>query len=74
MSYNQHSVDEAHYQLRVKGHIAGDWFASLCEVRVLWEDDGATRIVARLPDQAALHGLLARVRDLGLTLLSVERG
>ena len=62
----------ARYEIRVDGVLDGrwaDWFGGL-KVK----DDGSqTIIVGRLADQPALHGLLARIRDLGLCLLSVRR-
>lgn len=73
MADKQSGIDEERYQLLVVGHIASHWFTALCDVQTIWDDDGVTRLVAQLPDQAALHGLLARIRDLGLILLSVER-
>lgn len=61
------------YEIRVRGHLDTCWahrFEGFC---VTQEEDGTTRLVGRIPDQAALHGLLMRVRDLGLTLLAVSR-
>ncbi len=61
------------YQIRVRGHLGprwADWFAGLT---VTPEDNGDTLLTGPVVDQAALHGLLRRVRDLGLTLLSVVR-
>ena len=60
------------YQIRIHGHLArqwADWFGGLT---ITLEDNGDT-LVTGPADQAALHGLLARVRDLGLPLLSVIR-
>ncbi len=74
MQYEDSSPDSGHYVIRVAGHVAHHWFTEGHELSVRWEADGATLFAGVLPDQAALHGLLARIRDLGLTLLSVERG
>jgi hypothetical protein len=60
-----------YYEIKVKGHLDprwSDWFAGL-ELTHLEEDE--TLLSGPLPDQAALHGLLERVRDLNLTLVSV---
>ncbi len=59
------------YEIRVQGELTprwSCWFADLC-VRA---DGGETVIVGPVDDQAALHGLLARIRDLGLPLLAVR--
>jgi hypothetical protein len=61
------------YEIRVKGHLDTlwlDWFESLI---LTHEADGTSTLAGPLADQAALYGLLNRVRDLGLTLLSVHR-
>lgn len=73
MQYEDSSPDSGRYAIRVAGHVAHHWFTEGHELSVRWEADGATLLAGVLPDQAALHGLLARIRDLGLTLLSVER-
>jgi len=60
------------YQIRVKGHIDPrwtDWFGGLT---ITLEDSGNTSIAGLVADQAALHGLLRKVRDLGTVLLSVN--
>jgi hypothetical protein len=61
------------YDIRIKGHLDGrwsDWFDGLSFTHA---SDGTTIIHGPVADQAALHGLLARVRDLGLQLISVTR-
>jgi GTPase len=61
----------AHYALRIEGHLDehwSTWFGGLTLVR---EDDGTTTLRGVVTDQAELHGLLAKVRDLGATLISV---
>lgn len=59
------------YQIRVKGHLGpqwADWFEGLT---LMLEENGDTLLTGPVVDQAALHGLLRKVRDLSLTLLSV---
>ena len=61
------------YQIRIEGHLPpqwADWFGDATITRV---DDGSTLLTCSIVDQAALHGLLKKVRDLGLPLLSVNR-
>jgi hypothetical protein len=63
----------ADYQIKVKGRLGSqwsDWFGGMAV-----ESEGAvTTLTGRVSDQSALHGLLIRVRDLGLPLISVKRG
>lgn len=63
-----------YYEIKIKGHLDpywSDWFAGLKLTHLEGEE---TLISGQLPDQAALHGLLERVRDLNLTLISVTSG
>jgi hypothetical protein len=61
------------YQIRIKGHLDpgwADWFGGLT---ITLEDDGETLLTGPVVDQAALHGLLRKVRDLGMPLISAVR-
>jgi hypothetical protein len=61
------------YHIRLKGHLDRqwtDWFEGLA---ITLEDNGETLLTGPVVDQAALHGLLKKVRDLGMPLLSVNR-
>ncbi len=60
------------YEIRIKGHLADQWAAWL-DGELLQVDDGTTLVRAQVRDQAALHGLLTKVRDLGLPLVSVAQ-
>lgn len=69
----RNAAGPAYYEIRIAGHLGpewGDWFDGLT---VRAEPDGATVLAGLVPDQAALHGHLARLRDLALPLLSVRR-
>lgn len=61
------------YRIRVSGSLDQGWSTWFDDFAVDAEADGTSVLTGCLPDQAALHGLLARVRDLGLEIVSVER-
>jgi hypothetical protein len=63
--------DTGGYEIRTQGHISASWSAWFEGTTVVHEADGTTLIRCPGLDQAALHGLLAKVRDLGLSLISV---
>jgi hypothetical protein len=60
----------AGYVLRVSGHLDPHW-AAIFGLALAHEADGTTTLTGAVADQAALHGNLARIRDLGVTLISV---
>ena len=61
------------YEIRLKGHLETRWVEWFEGLSLSHEDDGTTLIRGPVIDQAALHGLLRKVRDLGLPLISVMR-
>ena len=61
------------YELRVKGHLRDRWSERLGGLTVRRLDDGTTVLSGPIVDQAALYGLINRLRDLGLPLLSMNR-
>jgi hypothetical protein len=61
-----------HYEIRVAGHLAADWSDWFEGLDVCQEPNGQTVLSGPL-DQAALHGVLAKVRDLGLVLVAVNQ-
>jgi hypothetical protein len=60
------------YRVRLKGQLDQQWADWFGDVTITLEEDGNTLLVCQVIDQAALHGLLKRVRDLGLPLLSIN--
>ncbi|MEQ8671861.1 MAG: hypothetical protein RLP44_05305 [Aggregatilineales bacterium] len=70
---NEQHHEPGHYEIRIKGHLDkkwADWFEGLT---ITLEDNGETLLSGTVVDQAALHGLLKKIRDLGLLLISVNR-
>jgi hypothetical protein len=61
------------YQIRIKGHLGRKWKAWFEGLSITLEDNGDTLITGPVVDQAALHGLVKKVRDLGLPLITVNR-
>jgi hypothetical protein len=59
------------YQIRLKGHLGQQWAASFEGLTLTLEENGDTLLTGPVVDQAALHGLLRKVRDLALPLLAV---
>ena len=59
------------YQIRIKGHLGRQWTAWFGGLSITLEDNGDTLLTGPVVDQAALHGLLRKVRDLGMPLLAV---
>jgi hypothetical protein len=69
-----HIQDEpATYEIRLKGHLTDRWAEWFGEVIIGLDEDGTTRLTCPDIDQAALYGLLKKVRSLGMPLLSVNR-
>ena len=60
------------YQIRLKGHLDSQWTDWFGGLTVTLEEDGDTLLTGPVVDQAALYGLLKKIRDLGLPLLSVN--
>ena len=61
----------ATYEIRVAGHLDDHWSATLGDLTLVRLDDGTTSLTGPIVDQAQLHGVLARIRDLGVPLLTL---
>ena len=77
MAHDQHlpstdSGESAVYQIRIKGQLGAQWGAWFGGMTITQTANGETLITGLVADQAALYGLLRKVRDLGLPLLSVS--
>jgi hypothetical protein len=60
-----------YYQIKLKGHLASHWSAWFDDMTISNEANGEAVLVGPLADQAALHGVLMKIRDLGLPLLAI---
>ena len=60
------------YQIRIRGHLSARWTVWFEGVTITLEEGGDTLLTSEIVDQAALYGLLKKVRDLGMPLLSVN--
>ena len=69
----KHVEPPTYYEIRVQGVLDARWSAWFDGLRITSDEAGQTIIAGPLVDQPALHGLLAKVRDLGLPLLSVRQ-
>jgi hypothetical protein len=61
------------YRIRVQGHLRLEWSEWFDDMTITLEENGDTTLSGLVADQPALHGLLIKVRDLGLTLISVSQ-
>jgi hypothetical protein len=68
-----HPPDPERYQIRLKGHLGARWAARFDGMTLTTRADGTTLLEGPVADQAALHGLLRTLHDLGLPLLSVTQ-
>lgn len=61
------------YEIRIQGHLGSQWADWFGVLTVRLEENGETLLIGTLVDQSALHGLLRKVRDLGMPLISLNR-
>ena len=73
MSQTSDSKGPVVYEIRIAGHLPAQWSAWFEGLAVALEPDGSTRLSGPVIDQAALYGLLRKVRDTGLTLIAVNQ-
>jgi hypothetical protein len=74
MSHNKTDPREPMvYQIRIRGHLDSQWADWFEGLTITLEEDGDTLLTGPVIDQAALHGLLKKVRDFGMTLVSVNQ-
>ena len=66
------SIESRVYQIRVRSHLGSDWTDWFEGLTITLEEDGDTLLTGPVVDQAALHGLLKKVRDLGIFLVSIN--
>lgn len=74
---DKQTFDESHnrhqrYEIRLKGHLDEQWAQWFEGLTITQEDNGETLLAGQMIDQAALHGLLTKVRDLGIPLVSLS--
>ena len=65
--------EPATYEIRLQGHLDTRWASQLAVTSLAHQSDGTTLLHLAVADQSALHGLLQRIRDLGLLLIAVSR-
>ena len=71
-TFDEKQNQQPRYEIRLKGHLEARWTKWFDGLTITLEENGSTLLSGPLADQAALHGILKKVRDLGLTLLSVN--
>jgi hypothetical protein len=72
LNHNSDPVQPQVYQIRIKGQLDTGWTDWFEGMAITQEDNGVTVLTGPVIDQSALHGLLKKVRDLGMPLLSVN--
>jgi hypothetical protein len=65
--------ESKNYEIRIKGHIEEYWSEWLGDLYISREEQGNSLLAGRVADQAALHGILTQIRDMGLTLISLNQ-
>jgi len=73
MAEEQNKPAHVKYEIKLKGHLDTKWSEWLYDMAITHENDGTTTLYGPLPDQAALHNILLKIRDLNLTLINVHK-
>ena len=73
MSASKNKPTSDIYTIKIKGHLEDHWLDWFEGLTFIYESDGTTMLQGPLPDQAALHGVLEKIRDLNLKLISVDQ-
>jgi hypothetical protein len=73
LNVNNNSSQPIVYEIKMKGHLGRQWTDWFEGLTITLEENGETLVTGPVADQAALHGLLKKVRDLGMPLVSVIR-
>ncbi len=66
-------MKEMTYTITLRGHLPASWSDWFEGMELVQHDDGTTQLTGTALDQSALHGILRKIRDLGLTLISLEQ-
>ncbi|MCA9885514.1 MAG: hypothetical protein KC708_21200 [Anaerolineae bacterium] len=72
MANTQNQAQPTQYHIRLQGHLDSEWVDWFGGATITLLDNGTTLLICQIVDQPALHGLLRRIRDLGLHLISVN--
>lgn len=72
-SFEEKSDQRRYYEIRLKGQLDSQWTDWFEGLTITLQDEGDTLLTGPLADQAALHGLLKKIRDIGLPLVSINR-
>jgi hypothetical protein len=72
MSPQSYPSQPTFYQIKIKGHLGSQWSGWFEGMQITLEDNGVTKLSGPVVDDAELHGILKKVRDLGMPLLSVN--
>ena len=65
--------EPGHYEIRIKGHLDDRWADWFERMTITLEDNGNTLLTGPVVDQAALHGLIQKLRDMGITLIALTQ-